>query len=724
MSEDSATVTELDYSLHHIQAELARLDVLIGYELRRWQVAGDNPIDAFSGLYISEEEAERLLLRPLGVSWGQSIALDEEEQQAFVETYRQAIQQVEAAYTASTEAGITPRLIQLARTFELDEFERDALLVCLAPALDRRYERLYGYLQDDITCTWPSVNLIFDLLCDPGPSRLLQRPTFTDNHSLLAHSLIRWLEDSTYTAPPSHLSRMLRPDETIVGWLTGQYRSRADLRPHVTQLHPEYSERDRLLAGIDTIEDLTRAHEQNVLLALHGRDETGRQAAIRCLAAATERPLLIIDTAGALETGKPKAALVQHTLRDARLLDAIPVFSGWDAIYDDGMVPAPVLKSLCAHPESVITAGEMQWHPRGIERTRRVQSFEFPVPTYEHRLKLWNHFLEDVEQVPDVNVPDLAGTFKLTSGQIRDTVATARDMSAQAGSPLSNDDLFAAARLHSNPRLSSLAQKIVPRYEWADIVLPDDQIALLRELVATVRQRPTVLETWGLGKKLTSSAGITCLFSGPPGTGKTMAAEVIAGDLGLDLYKIDLSSVVSKYIGETEKNLEKIFNEAQSSNAILFFDEADAIFGKRSEVKDAHDRYANVEVSYLLQRMEAYDGVTILATNLRANLDDAFTRRLQFAIDFPFPDETYRKQIWETLFPVDVPRSDDIDLALLAERFRLAGGNIRNVIVGAAYLAAADGGSVTMQHLLHSTRRELQKMGRLVNERDLQLYHD
>jgi SpoVK/Ycf46/Vps4 family AAA+-type ATPase len=237
---------------------------------------------------------------------------------------------------------------------------------------------------------------------------------------------------------------------------------------------------------------------------------------------------------------------------------------------------------------------------------------------------------------------------------------------------------------------------------------------MLSEIIMTVRQRPQVLEGWGVGQKLVSSRGVTVLFAGPPGTGKTMAAEIIAGELGLDLYKIDLSSIISKYIGETEKNLERIFSEASSSNAILFFDEADALFGKRSEVRDSHDRYANIEISYLLQRMEAYDGITILATNLRANLDEAFTRRLQFSVDFPFPEEEDRLRIWQALFPSGVPRAADIDFALLARRFKLAGGNIRNILVSAAYLAAADGGQVTMSHLLHGARRELQKMGKLL----------
>jgi SpoVK/Ycf46/Vps4 family AAA+-type ATPase len=344
--------------------------------------------------------------------------------------------------------------------------------------------------------------------------------------------------------------------------------------------------------------------------------------------------------------------------------------------------------------------------------------FEFPVPAYRQRTVLWQHFMgQPVLDEPDLEL--LAGQFALTSGQIRDAVSSARDASTQQQRSLESQDLFGAARAHSNPNLATLARKIDPRYSWDDIVLPEDSLTLLHEIVNTVRERPLVLEEWEVGKKLVSSTGVTVLFAGPPGTGKTMAAEVISNELKLDLFKIDLSTVVSKYIGETEKNLEQIFAEAQSSNAILFFDEADALFGKRSEVKDAHDRYANIEISYLLQRMEMYDGVTILATNLRANLDEAFTRRLQFSVNFPFPREPYRLRIWETLFPPKVPRDPEIDFAELAKRFRLAGGNIRNIIVNAAYLAAADGGRVTMKHLSHSTRRELQKMGRLPREEDL-----
>jgi SpoVK/Ycf46/Vps4 family AAA+-type ATPase len=225
-----------------------------------------------------------------------------------------------------------------------------------------------------------------------------------------------------------------------------------------------------------------------------------------------------------------------------------------------------------------------------------------------------------------------------------------------------------------------------------------------------------VFGDWGFARRLGSRTGVNALFSGPPGTGKTMAAEVLASDLGLDLYKIDLSSVVSKYIGETEKNLERIFTAAENANVILFFDEADALFGKRSEVRDSHDRYANVEISYLLQRMEEYDGLAILASNLRQNMDEAFVRRLHFIVEFPFPDEEDRRRIWDVHFPAELPREADVDTASLARSYKLTGGSIRSIVLDAAFLAAAEGRAVSAQHLVRAARREYQKMGKVPPE--------
>jgi SpoVK/Ycf46/Vps4 family AAA+-type ATPase len=239
-----------------------------------------------------------------------------------------------------------------------------------------------------------------------------------------------------------------------------------------------------------------------------------------------------------------------------------------------------------------------------------------------------------------------------------------------------------------------------------------------------VKHRRQVLDEWNFDKKISLGKGVSALFVGPPGTGKTMAAEIIANELGLDMYKIDLSTVVSKYIGETEKNLSHIFQEAEQSNAILFFDEADALFGKRSEVKDSHDRYANIEINYLLQKMEEYEGIVIMASNYQKNIDEAFTRRLRFIIHIPFPDRNYRARIWRNIFPAETPRSKDIEFDFLAGKLEISGGNIKNIALNAAFLAAENSGVINMKHIIRATKREFQKMGRMYVKADFGQYYE
>jgi ATP-dependent 26S proteasome regulatory subunit len=729
-----SALDQIDLSVQHLQAELKRVDVLIRREVRRWQLAGQDPSDDFRGLYLSDAQAEKLLDRPFGTSWGQTVVLEPQEERSFATAYAEATRRAEALAEMARQRGQPTRLERLATIFSLDRFELDAILICLAPALDLGYERIYGYLQDDITRKRPSTNLVLELLCDPGPERLRMLSRFSDSAPLLKYHLLeRVLESETAVGPL--LSRTLQLETGLVAWLLGEYQPHAELGPYARLLQPDITEEketeDRLLAagvwpGLErTIGESFDLERDWPIVVFHGPDRVAQHSTARLIAGYSSssspgpRSLLQVDLEAVAVAGGSLRQILRLALRDARLIGAIPYLLGWDACLADGSPQPDLLAELCAYPNLIIVAGRTAWQAQDIDRDRTLLWVEFPVPTYPQRGMLWRHFLEQIQPETCLDVAEPAGQFILTSSQIRDAVATARDRAIQRGDSLQENDLFAAARAHSNPRLASLARKIVPRYTWEDIILPDDQLALLREIVATVRGRPKVLDEWGVGRKLAASDGVTMLFAGPPGTGKTMAAEVIAAELNLDLYKIDLSTIVSKYIGETEKNLERIFAEAQSSSAILFFDEADALFGKRSEVKDSHDRYANIEISYLLQRMEMYDGVTILATNLRANLDEAFTRRLQFAVDFPFPEEAYRLRIWQTLFPPSMPSVPGLDLALLARRFRLTGGNIRNIIVNAAFLAAAEDSSVNMEHLLHATRRELQKMGRLVNEDDL-----
>jgi SpoVK/Ycf46/Vps4 family AAA+-type ATPase len=292
--------------------------------------------------------------------------------------------------------------------------------------------------------------------------------------------------------------------------------------------------------------------------------------------------------------------------------------------------------------------------------------------------------------------------------------ARARLREPDDGTGVTADDLWQACCEHAGWHLDDLAQRVVPCGTWEDIVLPEDVFRQLQEIAGQVANRPLVYEEWGFGARLNRGRGLSALFSGSSGTGKTMAAEILANHLGLDLYRIDLAGVVSKYIGETEKNLRKVFDSAEQSGAILFFDEADALFGKRTEVKDSHDRYANIEVNYLLQRMEEYGGLAILATNRRSALDRAFLRRLRFLVNFPFPDTNSRLRIWQKVFP---PRAamGELDYGLLG-RMEISGGNIKNIALNAAFLAADEGTAIGMAHVMHAAQREYAKMDKLISE--------
>jgi SpoVK/Ycf46/Vps4 family AAA+-type ATPase len=290
-----------------------------------------------------------------------------------------------------------------------------------------------------------------------------------------------------------------------------------------------------------------------------------------------------------------------------------------------------------------------------------------------------------------------------------------------AAAAAGDGDLTPAVRRLAGGHLDGVAVRIRPRRTWEDLIVPPDDARQLRELAARHRRRDVVYRQWRFPPL--PSTGTVALFAGPSGTGKTLAAEVVAGELGLDLYKVDLSAVVSKYIGETEKNLERIFGAAAAGDLVLFFDEADALFGKRSEVSDAHDRYANIEVAYLLQRLETYDGLVVLATNLQRNIDQAFLRRISTAIDFTLPEEEQRRAIWSRSFPATAPVAE-LDLDFLARQFKITGGIIRNATLGAAFLAAEDGSPITMRHVALALKREFQKLGRLRTEVEFERYFE
>lgn len=709
-------LADSDLGLAYIRVALARLDILLHRQLQRHSQAhipsGEaGPLDRY---YVTEAQAYTLLYQSAGHNQPDLPAAE-------VQDYTQALDTLDrqlAGIAADAAAdGSRIAFLALAKTFSLGQFEQDILLVCLAPELDSRYGKLYGYLNNDPTLEFPTVDLVLDLLAPPGLGRLALLRFLAADGTLTQRHLIELVHSVPST---SRLRTIVRPDPSLVSWLFGAYSPSPILQGHLTL----DTEPDTLLWLLtpELHQAVAEAATSDDLLVFHGRNLLSQQTAAALISAFADRPLLTLNQESVVRAGVSLRLAIEMTLRDASLTGAIPRFCAWETVLQNNALTHSLVERLANFPGLLILSGTAKWLPRGVTRDRRVRVIDFPTPVSVERRSLLEHFLEDlgVSAAEAGDLTTLAGQFSLTGEQWRDVVYAALDMASQQRTGLSQEHLFAAAREASAPGLLSLGHKINPRFDWSDLVLPAEQINILHEIVETVRRSAFVLEEWGLGRSLVSSAGTAILFSGPPGTGKTMAAEVLARHLGLDLYKIDLSGIISKYIGETEKNLERVFAEAEGSSAILFFDEADAIFGKRSEVSDAHDRHANIEVSYLLQRMESYNGVTILATNLRGNLDEAFFRRLQFAVDLPFPEAPDRLRIWKALFPPGVPQAPDLDLELMAQRFKFAGGNIRNVLVSAAYLAAADGGMLKMAHLLHGARREFQKMGRMVNPSDFE----
>lgn len=679
-------------SLLHLQSTLVWIDDLIRAAVARAQAAGQDPTDALRGLVISDDDVAANLARTaMEGQWS---------------TDEQGFNLPEFPLPDNDELPLT----RLVRLFGLSSLDCYILTLCLAPELDRRYERLFGYLQDDVSQRRPTVNLMMNLLGGSVPERFAVWERLSANMPLRSHHLIECIPDPTQHHP-IFLAHHLKIDHRVLSYLLGDNDPDQRLKNAVQRETPS-----------DTLklpDAVRRAFPDSPMVYLQGAKGTGRNAAAAALCAEYGLPLVSVDLALLNKLDIPFSLAWKLAIREARLANAALLLDSWESCLDEEttMPPTDLWAAIEPFERPVFICGNDAWEPINANRTRRLLRVPFSIPGYEERRRAWETMLDArTIRIEGHAMEELVSKFKLTPEQISNAVNTAVDLAVSRGEPVSANDLYAGAQAHTSMKLGRLARRITPRYHWDDLILPPDRLEQLEEICARIRYQHTVNERWGYGRRVAASPGVTALFAGESGTGKTLAAEVIANDLGLALYKIDLSTVVSKYIGETEKNLALVFNAAEASNAVLFFDEADALFGKRSEVKDAHDRYANLEVAYLLQQLEMYEGVAILATNLRQNLDEAFTRRLSFLIDFPFPEKEYRHRIWESHFPAEAPLGRDVSIDELADRYPLAGGNIRNAALAAAYLAAADGGTITMAHIRSAIRREHQKMGRLLDD--------
>jgi SpoVK/Ycf46/Vps4 family AAA+-type ATPase len=691
----------------YLNAQMRRLRLLVRRRVlwlrSRWQ---HDPLQNYQGLVVSEAEVDRLLA---GDDREAEARFRREDEEAAA--ISRSISDLEGELTAKAEAstGGPPALEMLVHLFGLTPFERDVLVLCLAPELDPSFERLYAYVQDDMNRGHPTPHLGLALFGGAAETSAEWRSFASEAPLRRFHLLV--LETAQLPGMPLG-GRPLKLDERVAGYLRGvsslDDRVAHILRPLVyAPLAPAHQKLiEQLVGSLGPADGSHRWPAVN----LTGAPGSGKGAVARALCDSLGLRLYSLDPRQLPSPGSERQERLRLLEREAVLHQFAVYVTVDEPAAESGDT---VLDAL--HQDLgvflIIGSRERQRSAPGM------LTVEVPKPDKAAQRALWHQILADV---PSLNgsVEAVVQQFDFGPRAVAQTVLAA-EARAQLREPgdgtgVTADDLWQACREHAGWHLNELAQRVVPYCTWEDIVLPEDVFRQLQEIAGQVANRPMVYEEWGFGPRLNRGRGLSALFSGSSGTGKTMAAEILANHLGLDLYRIDLAGVVSKYIGETEKNLRKVFDGAEQSGAILFFDEADALFGKRTEVKDSHDRYANIEVNYLLQRMEEYGGLAILATNRKSALDRAFLRRLRFLVDFPFPDTNSRLRIWQKVFPPQAAMGE-LDYGLLG-RMEISGGNIKNIALNAAFLAADEGTAIRMAHVMHAAQREYAKMDKLISE--------
>jgi ATPase family associated with various cellular activities (AAA) len=624
----------------------------------------------------------------------------------------QRLSAAEAVGDHAEARGEPPRLRALARACALDAADLELLLIALAPEAEPRFGRLYSYLHDDADCRRATVGLALEL-CGTSPLDGAYRSRLVPGAALPACGLVVVQDtglpfpDRTLRVPDRVVSHLLgddRPDPAL-----GGIARMVDAVPRPPVGSEAWSAVEHLAACLPS--DAARGRPAY----LRGTpDSAVTDVAMAAAATAVGGPggALVVDLAR-IPAGTDAGRVLAVAAAETRLRGCGLVVGPVESLPSETAERARILSGLSGLPFPVVLTGDTAWDARWSESLPLL--LDIPAPGHRERGTWWRHLLAGL---PDeiAGAAQALSLYKLPPDRMRATVAAVAAQASAERRAATIGDLLRTARLHNAADLERVARRVEPSAGWDDLVLADQPTGQLRELADRYRHRGTVLTDWRLRPRHGRGRGVAAMFTGESGTGKTLAAEVLAAVSGVDLYVVNLATVVDKYVGETEKNLERIFTAAADAQGMLFFDEADALFGKRSQVTDAHDRFANIETAYLLQRLENFDGIAVLATNLAGNVDQAFLRRLDAIIHFPRPGETQRTRLWDLCLGTGVPRAADLDLAGAAAAFELNGGTIRSCAITASYRAARTGRPVTTADLFAAVRAEYHKLGRLIDE--------
>lgn len=697
---------------------------LVALEYRK-DAAGRTAGNPLKGFVVTNEEAEALFSGSVSVPPKESIDIAESR------TLLKALRHIVSREKASSGEGVFLPLEHVIKVFGLSGYEKFCVVMGLSVELDRKYERVFGCLHDNAAEKLPTIGLaaaVYRMFAGGGSEKDVLLPS---------HAFLRYIVDGRQEEDASsRLSRPIRLNAAIYRFLVGRgfdepaVRScfRLEFTQELPQLYADAEVQERIRSVLDRL--ASGPGKGKTALFLYGLPGSGKRLQVRHAAKSLNMPLVWLDGAALGKDFKKLEEHLKNAVQCSILYQALLCLHNFEALCDHGE-EAPsyreeeVLERLADNTDVLFVLSAREWKrgPRGSAYT--FVDFPLEPPDDAKRLELWTRLAAGQKLDPDVDIAELSNKFRFTAGMIEKALDEAVfEADTRAAGNLGKDILYGACIRQSAHHIEKKATKLRPAFSWEDLILPEEQKGLLFDACNHIKYRHVVLNGWGFDRKLPYGRGLGIIFYGPPGTGKTMGAQVLANELKLEIYRIDLSQIVSKYIGETEKNLKDIFDEASRTSAILFFDEADSLFGKRAEVKDAQDRYANLETSYLLQKMEEYEGITILATNLLQNFDEAYRRRFKFMINFPMPDDKNRRKLWEAIFPEKLPLDADVDLDFLAGRFELTGSNIKNIAVAASFLAAGEGSALKMKHLIKALKNEMTKAGKIIVRQDLGGYAD
>lgn len=688
-------------------ADVLDVHIYYLYKYHYW-VSPENSMQGMLGVVVTREEFEGGLLRTSGrTAWELPDKDELSELEMTVEFFFGRV------LATPDDCGFP--VFGVENAFRTDRFRFLAVLTLLCCETDRRYEKLFAFLQDDISKKLPTADTLIRLWADPGSRVAEYYHYFTEQDQLMKYLCA--------PADGSLCSRQLRLSEPIVRYLTGggcryaMYTPQED--PGQSYIMSEIAE--QAAAAVRRSQNGSPA-----VICLCGKRGSGRKFQIKQCARLCGESVAFVS-ASELIAAESMAEAFRQAVCEAVPRGAALCITDFEKLLEEENRAG--LAELSAELSDrgrffgthIYITTEQRWQADITGGGVLTLTLELPDTDEDQRLILWERVLSGLELTEAVEPVEMAAKFRFTAGQIFAAAERARELSSGEG--VTTELLHECCYAQVVAGLNTLAAPIKPAYSWEDLVLPDSEIRLLKSALTHVKYRHRVYTEWGFSRKAAYGRGLSVMFSGPPGTGKTMAAQVIAKQLRMRLYKVQLSQIVSKYIGETEKNLRRVFSEAKNANCVLFFDETDALFGKRSEVKDSHDRHANIETAYLLQQMEEYDGVVLMATNLLQNIDEAFMRRISFVVAFPFPDVPTRKLLWRKMLDAKAPLGN-IDYDFLAENFKMAGGNIKNCVIHAAFLAASEGEPVGMRHLLTGIVNEQRKNSTVVLREDLKQYAD